>query len=226
MKGRWDTLLTVTLLACALVTTGLVVRHEFSPPQVAARPADRAKFVAEWKSHLRAGERLGGAGAPVQLIEFGDFECPFCGSFYHVLKEVLERYPTQVSLTYVYFPLQGHRFALPAARVAECAATQGRFEAMYDALYEGQNGFGVKPWGEYATAAGVPNVNDFDTCAKSTEPVARIEQGKQLAKSLEIQGTPTLIINGWKLSEPPTAEQLDAMVKAILAGKSPISTKS
>jgi protein-disulfide isomerase len=61
-----------------------------------------------------------------------DFECPFCGSFHKTLKAVREQYPTQVALTYVHFPLPMHRFALPAARVAECADDQVRFERLTD----------------------------------------------------------------------------------------------
>ena len=123
----------------------------------------------------------------------------------------------------MHFPLSGHRFALPAARVAECAGEQGRFEAMYDQLYDGQESFGLKPWAEYATAAGVPDLTAFDECIKRTGPVSRIEADKQLGAKLNIQATPTLIVNGWMLVHPPSAAELDAMVKEILAGKSPVA---
>jgi protein-disulfide isomerase len=123
----------------------------------------------------------------------------------------------------MHFPLRGHRFAIPAARVSECAGEQGRFEAMHDQLFEGQDSFGLKPWSEYATAAGVPDLAQFDACIKNSGPVRRIEEGKQLGTQIDVQGTPTLVINGWKLGHPPTAEELDAMIKAVLAGKEPVS---
>jgi NhaA family Na+:H+ antiporter len=157
-----------------------------------------------------------------QMIEFADFECPFCGSFHKTIKAVRERYPAQVAVTFIHFPLPMHRFALPAAGVAECAGAQGRFEAMHDRLFEAQDGFGLKPWSDYATEAGVPDGIVFGDCIKHTESLPRVTEGEALGKALDVQGTPTLVINGWKVGRPPSAEELDAMVKAILAGKSPV----
>jgi protein-disulfide isomerase len=181
-------------------------------------------LIPRWQEYLSEGVRIGPPQAKVQLIEFADFECPFCGSFHKTLKTVRDRYPDQVSLEYVHFPLPMHRFAVPAARVAECAGDQGRFEAMYDQLFDGQDSFGLKPWNDYATAAGVPNLTAFDECIKRSDPIPRIEQGKALGKRLDVQGTPTLIVNGWKLGHPPSEEELDGMVKKILAGKSPVGS--
>jgi len=224
MKLKWDGVLTTTLVVCALITTGLVVHREFfaGPPQSAAL-AQKPVLVQNWKSLLRLGVTLGPSGAPVQLMEFADFECPFCGEFHKRLKLLRERYPAQVSLTYVHFPLLGHRFALPAARVAECAGEQGRFEPMYDHLFDDQDSFGLKPWSDYASAAGVPDLTAFDRCVKSTDSVPNIEKGKALGKELDVQGTPTLVVNGWKLDHPPGPEELDGIVKAVLAGKSPVT---
>jgi protein-disulfide isomerase len=181
-------------------------------------------MIPDWRDDLVKGIRLGSDAAPAQFIEFADFECPFCGDFHKKLKVLQQRYPTQVSLTYVHFPLPGHRFAIPAARVAECAGEQGRFEAMYGQLFDGQDQFGLKPWDDYATAAGVPNLGAFDACIKKTDPIPRVEEGKRLGTKLDIQGTPTVVINGWKLGRPPTLDELDHMVKAILAGKSPVGS--
>ena len=166
---------------------------------------------------------MGPADASVQLLEFADFDCPYCASFHNNLRDLRVRYPTQVALTYVHFPLPGHRFALPAARVADCAAQQGRFEAMYNLLFEQQDSFGLKPWGDFATEAGIPDSAAFEVCIKRTESIPRVAEGRALAKQLDVQGTPTIVINGWKLGRPPTLDEMDHMVKAILAGKSPVS---
>jgi protein-disulfide isomerase len=142
------------------------------------------------------------------------------------VKVLRERYPTQVAVIYVHFPLPMHRFAIPAARVAECAGEQGRFEAMYDQLFDGQDQFGLKPWDEYATAAVVPDVPAFDACIKKTDPIARVEEGKALGAKLDVKGTPTIIINGWMLGRPPSEAELNQMVQRVLAGKSPVDGKS
>jgi protein-disulfide isomerase len=90
---------------------------------------------------------------------------------------------------------------------------------MYDRLFDEQDSFGLKPWSEYAAAAGVPNIADFDACMKKNDPIARIEVGRALGAKLNVQGTPTLIVNGWMLRHPPSQEELEAMVKDVLAGK-------
>jgi protein-disulfide isomerase len=222
MNLKWNWVPTLTLVLCALITTGLVVRREFAAPKAASRqlPTAEPEFIKNWQSALVRGVKLGSPSAPIQLIEFADFECPYCGSFHGTLRALRERYPTQVTLTYVHFPLPMHRFALSASRVAECAGEQGRFEAMYDQLFDGQASLGVKPWSDYAIAAGVPNLSSFDLCIKKTAIVPRIEEGQQLGAQLDVKATPTLIVNGWKLGRPPSLDELDAMVKAVLAGKS------
>jgi protein-disulfide isomerase len=226
---KLERLLTVVLVVCAVATTVVVVRREFfvSHARNLSPTSEQATVALEgWQSALDKGVRMGPAGAPIQLIEFGDFECPFCASFHHTLKELRARYPMQTAVTYVHFPLPSHRFAMLAARVAECAGDQGKFEAIYDQLYDGQAEFGLKAWDDFATEAGVPDIVAFDKCVKNRDPIARIEQGMELGKKFDIRATPTVIVNGWKLGHPPTLDELNAMVQAVLAGKSPISGTS
>jgi protein-disulfide isomerase len=222
MKMKVDAIVTAVLVICAVVTTGVVVRREFFDSPSGSGPT-KPIFIKEWRADLARGVRMGPADAPVQLIEFADFECPFCAGFHMTLHSLRERYPTQVALTYVHFPLPMHRFALPAARIAECAGEQGRFEAMCDRLFKQQNSFGLKPWSEFASEADVPNRDAFEVCVKRTDPMPRVVEGEQLGKELDVQGTPTVIINGWKLGHPPSEKELDAMVRAVLAGKDPVS---
>lgn len=228
MRIKWDVMLTGTLVACALVTTGLVVHREFfavAPATPAAAPEQKPVFIEGWRAHLGQGERFGPANAPVQLIEFADFECPFCATSHKTLQALRARYPREVALTYMHFPLAMHRFAEPAVRVAECAGKQARFEPMADRLYEQQNQLGLKPWSEFAAEAGVADGAAFEACIESTEPIPRLVAGQQLGERLGVQGTPTLILNGWKLARPPNDRELDRMVKAVLAGKSPVSAR-
>lgn len=228
MSTKWDALLTATLVACALITTSLVIHREFFSRSMTnpALPAQKPIFIESWQSHLGKGVRLGSPSAPVQLIEFADFECPFCASFHTSLKALRERYPTQVAISFVHYPLPMHRFAEPAARAAECAGEQGSFETMHDRLYEQQNQFGLKPWNEFADEAGIADLAAFESCIRNKKNVQRIVDGKQLAEQLNVLGTPTLIINGWKLGHVPTAEELDRMVKALLAGEQPALSDS
>lgn len=228
-KANLSSIFTVILVLCAMLTTGLVIRHEFyGGARLGSRsPANTAPiFVPEWQSDQKVGIRVGSASAPVQLLEFADFECPFCGKFHKVFKEIERKHPNQVSLTFIHFPIPGHRFALLAARVAECAGDQGKFDAIYDELYGEQDQFGLKPWSDYAAAAHVPDVTAFDACIKKTDPIQRVVEGKALGSKLDVKGTPTIIINGWKLAQPPSEQELGDMVKRILAGKNPVDGKS
>jgi protein-disulfide isomerase len=126
-----------------------------------------------------------------------------------------------VALTYVHLPLPMHRFAVPAARAAECAGNEGRFEAMYDTLYARQDEFGITSWSELAATAGVKDSTAFDECLrKDVSP--RVVAGRQLATSLGISGTPTVIIQGWQLGRPPDLAELEKMVRAVMNGRSPV----
>jgi protein-disulfide isomerase len=222
MKLKSDNVMTVTLVICALVTTGLVVRREMSTSTVTHAVDHKPVFIQNFKPGPWQGFQIGPEDAPIQIVEFADFECPFCGQFHHILADIQKDYPNQISLTFVHFPLPGHRFASPAARVVECSGIQGKFVAMYDVLFNQQDSFGLKPWNDYAAAAGVPDLEAFGACIKETSLIPRVEAGKQLGTKLQVKGTPTVIINGWMLGRPPNVEELAVMVKAILAGKSPV----
>jgi protein-disulfide isomerase len=224
MNVKVDAIMTSTLVICAIITSGALVKRAFFPGIQTGQMIAEHKpiLIPHWQDYLDKGIRMGPQRAKVQFIEFADFECPYCGTFHKTLKILRGRYPDQVSLEYVHFPLPMHRFAVPAARAAECAGDQGRFEAMYDQLFDGQEFLGLKPWSDYASAAAVPDLAAFDACVKRTESVTRIDEGKELGRKLDVQGTPTLVVNGWKLGQPPSPEELDTMVKAVLAGHSPV----
>jgi protein-disulfide isomerase len=226
MKSKWELLSTGILVICALSITALLFKREFFATSASVPRAQKTTQVSDWEHYVGNGSRIGQTSAEVQLLEFADFECPYCRAFHDSFKAVEANHPGHIALTYVHFPIAGHRFALPAARMAECARDQDRFPEMYDELFEGQDQFGLKPWDDYATAAGVPDIAAFDACIKKTDPVPRVEEGKALGAKLDVQGTPTIVINGWKLGRPPNEQELDGMVKRILAGKSPVDGKS
>jgi protein-disulfide isomerase len=220
---KFESAVTAVLVLCALTTTGLVIRRELAG--AAASPDSQPQkpvFLENWRDYARSGVLLGPPQAPVQLIEFADFECPFCASFHRSLRALREKYPTQVAILFIHYPLPGHRFAEPAARVADCAAEQDRFEAMHDRLFEHQHELGLRPWSEFAREAGIPDLSSFETCVASREPVKKIEDGRRLAEQLDVNGTPTVIINGWKLNRPPLPKELDEMVRAVLARRDPV----
>ena len=99
---------------------------------------------------------------------------------------------------------------------------------MHDYMFENQDALGKTPWIELARAAGVADSSQFDQCMTSSPVVdARIQAHKDLGdKTFGVRATPTLVINGWKLGEPPDRATLDKMVQAALAGKAPVEKKN
>jgi len=132
------------------------------------------------------------------------------------LPRLRQKFPGMIALVYRHWPLSRHRFAYQAARAAECAAEQGRFEAFHDVVYAQQDSLGLKVFGEMAAEAGVPDLGLFEVCTSSTDPVPSIEA--DIAKVIELGGigTPTLLMNGLLLRGPIRSHILDSIAEAAL----------
>lgn len=211
------------LTVCAVLSTIAVVHREFaSNPAASAAIAlnQEPRYVEGWREALTIGLRAGSADAPLEVVEFADFQCPYCAKFEKTLEEVRAKYPDQVSVTLVHLPIPYHDFAESAARVAECAHAQGRFEEMRPLLFNQQQAFGLVPWTEFARQANISDVEQFDLCVADSRPVARIELGKRLAEKMDVRGTPTVLVNGWKWPRVPTFEDFEQTLRNIADGKS------
>lgn len=173
-------------------------------------------FVEKWKDFEKAGAVIGNPRAPVRIVEFLDFECPFCNQFHRRAKLLREEFRDSVAEVYVHFPLANHRFSMQAARAAECAAKQGRFESMVDQIFAKQDSLGLRPWHAFAIDAGVDAVDQFDRCAAETGKLEAVEAGITAGQKLEVHGTPTLLINGWRFNGAPPDSQLLSLVRSLL----------
>jgi protein-disulfide isomerase len=185
---------TAVLICCALVITGLAVRREL----MAARPAalaytDQVRPVRDWRSYA-AGSRIGPAGAPVTIVEFSDFQCPYCRAMADRLRALRREHPGEVALVYRHFPLPYHPYARSAARASICADRQGRFEAFHDALFT-QDSLNDAIWGRLAETAGIPDRARFDECLVSDESLAQVERDIAAGTRLGITGTPAILVN-------------------------------
>lgn len=228
MKVNGNAVVTAVLVVCAVITTSIVVRREWLASQANRTGASQPTLVQNWEAALAVGKTVGPAGAAVKLVEFADYQCPYCASFHTTLKAIQKQYPRDVAVTFMHHPLLMHSHAEAAARAAECAAEQDRFSAMHDYMFENQDALGKAPWTELARAAGVADASQFDECMTSSPVVdARIQAHKDLGNTtFGVRATPTLIINGWKLGAPPDRAALDKMVQAALAGKAPVEKKN
>jgi NhaA family Na+:H+ antiporter len=215
---RWASLI-VTVAAVAVA--GTVVRREFARGSRSQPSVAHVDAVENWREILPHGRRMGNPSAPISIIEFADLECPFCRRYNSVLHAVRGKHPDKVSVVFVHLPLPMHRFALHAARVAECAALQGRFGETVDALYASQDSFGLKPWAAYARDAGVGDTMQLSQCLGDTGPLALVDSGLAVAGRLGIVATPTILVNGWKFSEPPGMEAWDRIIESVENGGRP-----
>jgi protein-disulfide isomerase len=139
----------------------------------------------------------GPADAWVTIVEFGDFECPYCGAVEPTIKELDAERP---GLRWVYkeFPLSFHPRALPAAIAAECAGAQGHFWEMHDLLYLYQDAQGDTDLANYARQIGL-DVTQWQTCLTSADPINRIAADESDATSARVNATPSFFINGQSL---------------------------
>lgn len=150
----------------------------------------------------------GPADAWVTLVEFSDFECPFCGREAPVLSQLLAAYPADVRLVYKHFPLSQHPDAVPAAVAAECAGDQGKFWEMHDLLFANQGALSDQDLVRYAGQVPALVLGDWQACRSTPGPeVARIQADQALGHSIGIAATPTLVVNG---AVYPGAYSLDA----------------
>lgn len=138
----------------------------------------------------------GPADAPVTLVEYGDFECPYCGQAYPIVKALQQRLGSRLRVVFRNFPLsESHPHAQHAAEAAEAAGAQGRFWEMHDALYEHQDALGDRALVGYATEIGI----DAARVARELESGEwedKVRSDFRGGVRSGVNGTPTFFING------------------------------
>ncbi|MGH7665478.1 MAG: DsbA family protein [Gemmatimonadaceae bacterium] len=204
---------TFLVTLCALLVGGMRLHAEFfsSPPD----PYE-PRVVAEWRDYTQDGLRIGPADAPVTIVEFADFQCPYCEKAAADLHALRERYPDDVAIIFRHFPLEGHEEAVPAARAAECANVTGHFEAFHDRLFANMDSIGKRPFREFAREAGITDLDAFDRCANDTVTVAAIERDVAFGTKLGLRGTPTFLIDSLLIGGYMGPERLEQHVRDAL----------
>ena len=209
---------TGVIAACTVLMSAVVLKRElFDPPPGSAAPAVAPSRVDNWQQVTGQGRRIGPAGALVTIVEFSDFQCPFCRRFaLGPLKSLRQRFPNDVAVLYRHWPLTSHKFAYAAARAAECAAVQGRFEQFHDLLFTQQDSIPTKPLRRFAKESGVADLAAFDRCNEESAPVPTIEADIAEARRLGARGTPWLLVNGYLLHTGGDSAAIDSVVHSFL----------
>lgn len=226
MVKNGDRILSWMLGVAALFMAVSVAHSSFFAKPTPRRAARGPTEFPQWERSFAVGTRTGNSNAPVTIVAFADFECPGCRRFHSVVKQVKLDFPDAISFVHVHYPLSMHRFAIPAARAAECAKKEGLFAEIADVMYAKQDSFGLKTWSSYAAEAGVKDTAALQKCATNTAPVAAIEDGRNLALEWEFTATPTIIINGYRYERMPTPDDYRRIVSRILEGGNPFTEPS
>lgn len=154
--------------------------------------------------------------APVTLVEYGDYECPYCGKAQQVLAELAGRYGDRLRLVFRHFPLTDlHPRAIPAALLAEAASDAGRFWEMHDLLFENQRALNGSDLAGYARSFGV---NPWPEAARYKKRIhADVESGRRSG----VRGTPTFFVNGIRYEGRHDLKSMSAAIEAALIAVRP-----
>ena len=168
----------------------------------------------EDNDHLR-----GSRDAQVTLVEYGDFQCPYCARAHAALTELMQQHGERVALVYRHLPLNDlHPLAAPAAQAAEAAGAQGKFWEMHDALFENQGMLDEAALPALASGLGL-DAQRFASELDEGKHGDRVEQQAEQARALGARGTPTFFINGERYQgDSDHASLASALKKALGEG--------
>ena len=145
------------------------------------------------------GPSLGPANAPITIVEFSEFQCPYCAKVQPTLKKLKERYGDKIRIVFRNFPLPRHDDAPKAAEAASCADEQGKFWEMHDKLFANTSKLQVPDLKRYAAELGLETAR-FDQCLDTGKYTARWLADKKDASNYGVSGTPAFFINGRMIS--------------------------
>jgi protein-disulfide isomerase len=201
----------IVLVLAALVMVGFYVSDRTKGSSSAASIREAPE---NWRDEIPKGIVVGARNPKLTIIEFMDFEFPFCARWASRVDSLLDEHPHDVQLVVHHFPIQSHANAIPAAVAIECAHEQERYLDFQRALFSDRGSLGVKPWAEYAADAGVPNIDRFRTCAgMPADSFPRIAYGVELGKRTGVRGTPTVWVNG--VVRKATLDEMRRMITEV-----------
>lgn len=188
---------------------------------VATKPKESSNstFSGDAKTVQEDDHVRGNRTAKVVLIEYGDLQCPACGSYYPILKELEEEFSENIAFVFRHFPLISiHPNAFSAARAAEAASKQGKFWEMHDRLFETQDVWGKVASNQQSLFEGYAeelslNMDTFRTDFSGNAVADRINRDVASAKEFDVRSTPTFVLNGEKIENPGTIDSFRALLK-------------
>jgi predicted DsbA family dithiol-disulfide isomerase len=163
------------------------------------------------------GQSRGPSSAPVTIVEFSDYQCPYCSRAEETVKKVMDEYKGKVRLFYRDYPLPFHAQAEKASEAALCAADQNKYWEMHEKLFANQQALGVPQLKEHAKGLGLDQAK-FDKCLDGGDKAKEVEVSRKAGEEAGVNGTPHFFINGRPLSGAQPFEEFKKVIDAELAG--------
>lgn len=206
---KYKLFLPISIIVAAVVISGAILYSRAVPSKSSDSVATGQNANKQVKEPVDVSidddAVLGKSDAPVTIIEFSDFQCPFCRSFWkNAFAEIVKEYidTGKAKLVFRDYPLSFHPMGVPSAKAGECAKEQGKFWEMHDVIFEEQEKLGegtvqytVNDLKKWAAKVGV-NTTQFNDCVDSEKYKAEIEKDAADGVAAGVTGTPAIFING------------------------------
>lgn len=159
---------------------------------------------------------FGPKDAKVTVVEFSDFECPYCAKAAKVTEQLRKEYGDKIRFVFRQFPLSFHKNAKPAAEASLAAHAEGKFWEYHDVLFENMRKLDEASLAEYATKTGV-DASKIKTALESDTYAAAVERDLKLGEQVAVSGTPTMFVNGVRISNPTDFKSVSEAIDKALA---------
>jgi len=197
MSKQNKILITVVIIIILVVGIGLLLKNNKLEPPNQENGNNNNNYQVKPVTPMSAVDHLWGSlEAPVKLIVYSDFECPFCANYYDTLKQVKEEFGDKVVIAFRHYPLASHTLALTAAEASECAAEQGKFWEMYNELFGDNkaNETSLAQFKKDAADSGLEQAK-FNQCLATEKYKDKVLAQMLEGKNAGVTGTPTSFVN-------------------------------
>jgi protein-disulfide isomerase len=194
-----------------------------APAAAQAEPAGPDTDTKVWPVTVGSAPAKGPKNAPITLVVFSDFQCPYCGRIEPTLAKLEADYPGKIRVAWKNFPLSFHQNAKPAANAALAAGEQGKFWEMHDKLFANQQALDRASLEKYAQELGL-NLGKFKAALDGNKYESQIAADMKEGSAVDVSGTPATFVNGRKIGGAYPYEVFKKVVDQELAKKGNVAT--
>lgn len=201
----------LVILAAGIVLVGgrLFERQRRAEASARGLPVSQG----DWKKYAVGRHRSGPQKAPVTVVEFFDYQCPYCARFVSTLDSAQAAYPGDVNVILRHYPLSSHTAARAAAEASECAAEQADFFRAHRVFFSFPESVTAGAWWHMAHTAGARDSVRFHACLTNRALAHAVSTDSLAGEALGVKGTPTILVNDQRFDGAPTFASLDRVIR-------------